>query len=99
QFKFKVGAAKSQIISLLATYKAFDDDAAIAYKWIRHNGMPQYTVENFKAKWGIAPSALCDRKYAQAPQRYFVPEVIKPSKRTIETMFDYLTRTVYIPIA
>jgi len=99
QFRFRVGAAKSQIVALLATYKAFDDDAAIAYRWIRKVGMPQFTVENFKSRWGIAPSLLCDRKYAQYPQKYFVPEVIKPHRQTIETVFNYLTRFTPIPVA
>jgi hypothetical protein len=97
QFRFKVSAAQSQILALLATYKAFDDDAAIAYNFIQRWGMPSYVAKDFKAQWGIAPSMLCDRKYAQAPQKYFIPEVIKPHQYTVETMFNYLTRL--LPIA
>jgi len=85
--------AVHQLMNLLALYKGLDDDAAIAYAWIKRNGLPRHQVDNFKMRWGIPPSTAGERdtQLRNARQRYFIPEVIPPSQRAKRQIFEYLT--------
>jgi len=99
-FAVKAASSIHQIMNLLALYKGQDDDAAIAYAWIRRNGLPHYQEGNFKARWGVGPAVKSAdlTEIRQNPSRYYIPEVIKPSEYAKNTIFNYLTKYQPIPL-
>jgi hypothetical protein len=99
-FKVQTASAAHQIMTLLAAYKALDDDAAIAFSWIRRNGLPMHQKDNFKPRWGISANALSknDATISQNGHRYFIPEVIKPSEYSHKVLHNYLVNNKPIPI-
>ena len=88
--------AKSQLINLLAEYKAFDDDAALAFNFIKKVGFPVHSNENFKPKWGIGKVTATGLRANRT--RFFIPETIQGSDAHIDAIYTYLTANRNIPM-
>jgi hypothetical protein len=44
---------RGRLLAILAYYKGLDDDAALAFAIYRQQGWPEWSINDFKAAWGI----------------------------------------------
>lgn len=78
------------IKNFLAYYKGRDDDAALAYAALNRHGLPVYSGDDFKTRWGISYAGR------HTIPRY-IPDVIKGDPATTQELFEFLQHGTAIP--
>lgn len=88
--------SSEEIVHLLTKYKDLDDDAAIALKCYKLQGLPYQTGKHFRAKWGVGDVGGMP---ASAVSKHHFPSVIEAHESTKRELFDLFTHGTALPLS
>lgn len=80
----------SSLRTLLAVYKAFDDDALLAWKVLQREGPPVQTFSDFRSLWGLP----MNRYKAPQATKFVAPFMAPASEEEVAELYTHLAKGV-----